>query len=255
MSMDFRLPNITASTEAGKLQQMQSYMHQLVEQLNWAFNNIDITGGGSNAVPAKTSSATATTQQDDPISNFNSIKGLIIKSADIVNAYYEKIDSLLKLSGYYMAQSDFGTYQEETTNLVSATDKQLRQDLVNKQTIFDENGNIKTELLVNGHIYSGIIEYAKDGEAIVGIEIGQTTTRTDDSGNSAETFTKFARFTADRLSFYDIFGAEVAYISDYKLYITHVEIKGSLQEGGYKDIVDADGSIVTKWVGGANNGV
>ena len=250
MSIDIRLPNITAPTDAGKLQQIQSYMHQLVEQLNWALNNIDITGSGSKANLVKTSSAAPTSQKDDPISNFNSIKGLIIKSADIVNAYYEKIDSLLKMSGYYMAQSDFGVFAEETKNLVSATEQQLRQDLVDKQTIYDQNGNIKKELLVNGHVYSGIIEYAMDGEAIVGIEIGQTTTRTDSEGNSAEIFTKFARFTADRLAFYDINGTEVAYISDYKLYITHVEIKGSLKEGGYVDTIDASGSVVTKWVGG-----
>ena len=248
MSIDIRFPNITATTEAGKLQQLQSYMHQLVQQLNWALNNIDISGGTEIE---KSSVSSATAQEDDPISTFNSIKGLIIKSADIVTAYYDKIDEMLKLSGYYMAQSDFGVYQEETQNLVSATDKQLRQDLVDKQTIFDENGNIRKEILVNGHIYSGIIEYAMDGEAIVGIEIGQTTTRTDDDGNSAETFTKFARFTADRLSFYDVNDIEVAYISDYKLYITHVEITGSLKEGGYVDTIVDGGGIVTKWVGGS----
>lgn len=246
MSFDIRLPNITAPTEAGKLQQMQNYMYQLVQQLNWALNNIDSISGQSNV---NASTAVPTVQndnsKDDPISYFNSIKGLIIKSADIVNAYYDKIDSLLKLSGYYMAKSDFGTFEEKTKNLVSATDKQLRQDLVDKQTIYDENGNIRAELLVNGHIYSGIIEYAKDGEAIVGIEIGQTTNR-----NGSDSFTKFARFTADRLSFYDINGIEVAYISDYKLYITHVQIKGSLQEGGYVDIITENGGIVTKWVGG-----
>lgn len=251
MSIDIRLPNITASTEAGKLQQMQSYMYQLVEQLNWALNNIDLTGSGGNESLVKASSASPTTQ-DDPISNFNSIKGLIIKSADIVTAYYEEIDNLLKLSGEYVAQSDFGTFKEESSNQLSATDKQLRQDLVDKQTIYDENGNIKKELLVNGHIYSGIIEYAKDGEAIVGIEIGQTTK--DESG--VEKFNKFARFTADKLEFFNAINPDepVAYISDYKLYITHVEIKGSLKQGGYVDTVDPDGGIVTKWVGGANNG-
>lgn len=246
MSIDIRLPNITAPTDAGKLQQMQSYMHQLVQQLNWALNNIDSVSGTPSVKPSTASSAP---QQDDPISNFNSIKGLIIKSADIVNAYYDKIDSLLKLRGEYVAQSDYGTFKESTLNFVSATDKKIEQDLVSKQTILDENGNIKKELLVNGHIYSGILEYAMDGEAIVGIEIGQTTTRTED-GNSSEKFTRFARFTADRLSFYDIYGYEVAYISDYKLYITHVEINGSLKEGGYEDTVTDGGGIVTKWVGG-----
>lgn len=253
MSFDIRLPNITASTEAGKLQQMQNYMYQLVQQLNWALNNIDSIGQSN--VNASTAALTVQNDnsKDDPIRYFNSIKGLIIKSADIVNAYYDKIDSLLKLSGYYMAQSDFGNFEEETKNLVSATDKQLRQDLVDKQTLYDENGNIKTELLVNGHIYSGIIEYAMDGEAIVGIEIGQTTTRTDNEENQTQVFTKFARFTADRLSFYDINGIEVAYISDYKLYITHVQITGSFQEGGYVDIITEGGGIVTKWVGGMVN--
>lgn len=237
MSFDIRLPNITASTEAGKLQQMQSFMYQLVEQLNWALNNID---SAVNTPTVKPSTAVSTASQDDPISNFNSIKGLIIKSADIVTAYYDKIDELLKLSGEYTATSDFGTFKEETESLVSATDKQLRQDLVDKQTIFDENGNIKAEILVNGHIYSGIIEYALDGEAIVGIEIGQTTNG----------FKRFARFTAEKLSFYDINGDEVAYISDYKMYITHVEIRGSLKVGGYEDTITGDGGIVTKWVGG-----
>lgn len=246
MSIDIRFPNITATTEAGKLLQMQSFMHQLVDQLNWALKTIDSTGQAStaNAAAAKTGTTGTAVEKDDPISNFNSIKGLIIKSADIINAYYEKIDSLLKLSGYYVAQSDFGRFEEETLNLVSATDKQLRQDLVDKQTIYDENGNIKKELLVNGHIYSGIIEYAKDGEAIVGIEIGQTTNGT---------FNKFARFTADRLEFYNALNPDepVAYISDYKLYITHVEIIGSLKEGGYRDIISENGGIVTKWVGGS----
>lgn len=243
MSIDIRFPNITASTEAGKLQQLQSYMHQLVQQLNWALNNID----SISATPtAKSSTATSTAQgKDDPISNFNSIKGLIIKSADIVNAYYDKIDNLLKLSGDYTASSDFGTFKEQTLNQISATNGQIQQNVTSLQQIFDENGNIKAELLVNGHIYSGIIEYAMDGEAIVGIEIGQTTNR-----NGTDSFTKFARFTADRLSFYDINGIEVAYISDYKLYITHVEIKGSLKEGGYVDTIDANGGVVTKWVGG-----
>lgn len=248
MSIDIRLPNITATTDAGKLQQMQSYMHQLVEQLNWALNNIDITGGGGIIQSPVRTSSDAPTTNDDPLSNFNSIKGLIIKSADIVKAYYEEIDNLLKLSGEFVAQSVFGTFQEDTLNLVSATDKQIRQDLVDRQAIFDVDGNIRAELLVNGHIYSGIIEYAKEGEAIVGIEIGQTTT-----ANGVETFNKFARFTADKLAFYNAINPDepVAYISDYRLYITHVEIKGSFKTGGYKDIIDADGGIVTKWIGGA----
>jgi hypothetical protein len=65
-----------------------------------------------------------------------------------------------------------------------------------------------------------------------------------------EVFNKFARFTADRLSFYDQNDNEVAYVSDYKLYIRNVQITSSYQIGGYVDTVTADGGVVTKWVGG-----
>ena len=83
--------------------------------------------------------------------------------------------------------------------------------------------------MVNGHIFSGIIEYAKDGEAIVGIEIGQTTTE-----NGVKTFRKFARFTAEKLSFYDAMVQDepVAYISNYMLVITEAWVKGNLKIGG-----------------------
>jgi hypothetical protein len=63
-------------------------------------------------------------------------------------------------------------------------------------------------------------------------------------------FNKFARFTSEKLSFYDSNGIEVAYISDKKLYITHIEVTGSFTQGGFVDTVLADRSVVTKWVGG-----
>ena len=220
--MDIRLPNITGKTETEQLAQIKSYLYQFVGQLQWALSSVE-AGNSSNVAGQKTSGAA---KKEDPTSSFNELKGLIIKSADIVNAYYEKIDSLLKLSGDYTASSDFGTFKEETLNQLSATNAQIQQNVSSLQQIFDENGNIKAELLVNGHIYSGIIEYAMDGEAIVGIEIGQTTTN-----GGEKTFERFARFTANKLSFYDANSVEVAYISDYKMVITEAWVKGNLQVG------------------------
>lgn len=246
MSINIRYPEITSPSDAEKLKQMQSFMYQLVDQLNWALNSVV---DSQTEAPYEARGMAAQSPQPEttsPLGTFNSIKGLIIKSAEIVTAYYEKIDGLLALSGHYVAQSDFGTFKEETNDTISGTDKQLRQDLVSKQSIFDEKGNIRAELLVNGHIYSGIIEYAKDGEAIVGIEIGQTT-----MANGSEKFNRFARFTAEKLAFYSSVSPDepVAYISGKKLYITEVEIEGSFIEGGYEDTISADGGIVTKWKG------
>lgn len=232
VSIDIRLPNITGKSEAEQLSQIKSYLYQFASQLQWALDTVVVTDNGSNTVPQKAAGSASTSTDDDPATTFSELKGLIIKSADIVNAYYEKIDELLKLSGDYTSSSDFGTFKEETLNQLSATNDKIIQNVNSLQQIFDENGNIKAELLVNGHIYSGIIEYAKDGEAIVGIEIGQTTKE-----NGVETFNKFARFTAERLAFYDASYQDepVAYISNYMLVITNAWVKGNLQVGsGFK---------------------
>ena len=244
MNIDIRLPNINGKTESEQLNQIRSYLYQFAEQLQWALNTVD-TGTGTMA-QAQTPGAGSGKTAEDPASNFTRLKGLIIKSADIVTAYYEKIDELLKLSGEYTASSDFGTFVENTRNELSATNALIRQNITDLQAIYDENGKIKAELLVNGHIYSGIIEYAKDGEAIVGIEIGQTTTE-----NGVEVFRKYARFTAERLSFYDAMVQDepVAYISNYMLYITHAWVKGTLKLGiGFE--LDTSNGLALRWVQG-----
>ena len=240
MKVDIRLPNINGRTEAEQLSQIKSYLYQFAGQLQWALKTVET--GSTNIV--QQNSAGSSVANEDPVSSFNQLKGLIIKSADIVSAYYEKIDSLLKLSGYYTAASEFGAFKEETLNQISATNTQIQQNITDLQTIFDENGNIRSELLVNGHIYSGIIEYAKDGEAIVGIEIGQTTKE-----NGEEKFNKFARFTAEKLSFYDALVQDepVAYISNYKMYITNAEVTGTLKLGGF--VLDTSIGLALRWEG------
>ena len=240
--IDIRLPNITGKTDSEQLAQIRSYLFQFASQLQWALSTVEGVGGGTPVVLQKNSAAVADGR--GPVNNFNQLKDLIIKSADIVEAYYEKIDEMLKLDGYFLAASDFGTFVEETNNTLAATDKRIEQDLVSKQTIFDEKGNIKTELLVNGHIYSGIIEYAKSGEAIVGIEIGQTPEE-----NGTKVFNRFARFTADRLAFYDAAyqNEPVAYISNYMLVITNAWVKGNLKVGpGFE--FDTSNGLALRWV-------
>lgn len=251
MSINIRLPNITAPTEAGKLQQMQSFMHQLVEQLNWALNNIDSV----SYQPVATASTATSTAKDDPVSNWGSIKGLIIKSADIVKAYYEEIDNLLKLSGEYVAEATFpdgsATFVEKTNLSVDANSKNINLLFTDMQEILSDIETIVNEQKdVKAHIKAGVLYYDDAGTPIVGVEVGQTVTQ-----NGSETFNRFARFTADQLAFYDPLASAdddpIAYIGGYTLHITNVIIKGSLklgdQSGGYKDIIDGNGGIVTRW--------
>ena len=239
MGFDIRLPNITAPTEAGQLAQIRSYLYQFAEQLKWAMDNIESGSGKDTNVPASTGSGSSA---EDPGTTFNSIKSLIIKSADIVDAYYEKINQ--RLEGEYVAQSDFGTYSEKTAQDIEANSTAIEQTLVNLQTISGTVDSLQDQILnTNAYIKSGLLYYDDSGSPVYGLEIGQTNTV-----DGVDTFDKFARFTSDRLSFYDQNDTEVAYISDYRLFITHAEVTGSLILGGYE--IDTSDGLSFRWIGG-----
>lgn len=240
MSIDIRLPNITARDEAGQLAQIRSYLHQMVEQLNWALGSIE-TKSSEAVVEAKAKAAEA---NDDPVTTFNGIKALIIKSADIVTAYYEEINR--RLEGLYVAESDFGVYKEETAQTIRETSSEVTRAFTNIQTISDTVDGINESLVgVNATIKAGILYYDDEGIPVYGIEVGQKTEK-----DGVEVFDAFARFTAARLSFYDENGNEVAYVSNNKLFINQVEVLVSYKISGFVDTVREDKSVVTKWVEG-----
>ena len=327
MSIDLRLPNIHGS-DREQLVQMRSYLYQLVGELQWALNNttpasesvVIQTKGGGTVLPSASSSTEIET-------TFGALKPLIIKSAEIVQAYYEEIDNLLKLSGEYVAESDFGKYKEETALQIKANSTSITQQYSNIQTIttdlgtldeevdtLDDNLNKATEGLqsdlgdanakigevdegwkgadqtnkenldkntkalsdgigdvdkkasdiddvtkglegeiddlknqvelvikTTAAIKSGYLYDDAVGVPVYGIEIFQVDEATGYVNQ------RFARFTADRLSFYDSGGAEVAYISNQKLYIFDVEITGSAKLGGFK--LDLSNGLRLKWEG------
>lgn len=155
--IDLRLPNITGATEREQLQQTKSYLHQLVEQLNWALNNIDTQSNTAVVTPTARSLAPAASvspSQSDPQATFASIKSLIIKSAEIVEAYYDEINT--RLEGLYVAQSDFGTYVEQTNALIEANSKGITQTYTNVQTLQSNVGDISTTVTTLGGTVSDI---------------------------------------------------------------------------------------------------
>ena len=234
MSFDIRLPNITAPTESGKIEQMRSYLYQLAEQLKWALNAIEKSG--EKDMEKSSQSAIKETAEKDTQTTFNSIKALIIKSADIVEAYYEKFNE--KFSGEYVAQSDFGTYRESTSQEINKTSTGIEQLFTNIQKITTD---IERLIEVNARINSGLLYYDDNGVPIYGLEIGQI-----NEIDGVEVFNKYARFTSEKLTFYDKNDTEIAYISDYKLYITNAQITGTLTLGRF--VLDTSDGLVCRWV-------
>lgn len=237
--IDIRRPNITDQTEAGKLEQIRSYLYYMSEQLNWAFNTIE-TGYSSPTANITQSAVSKAATPEETESNFNALKGLIIKSADIVNAYSEVISK--KLEGVYVAESPSGNYKQETAALIEANSKSITQTYENIQRI---ETNFNGELESVRSQLKDTRAYIRTGEiadGVYGVEVGQS-----DEFNGEE-FRRFASFTADKLSFYDGNRDEVAYISNYKLWITQAHIRQDLLFGdseGYR--LDTSDGIAFIW--------
>ena len=238
MSFDIKLPNISATTDRGQLEQIRSYLYQLAEQLKWALNSIEV--GGTNVLQQSQKSNGNKLSDAEAQATFNSIKSLIIRSADIVDAYSEEIKK--RLDGEYVARSDFGTYVESTVQTITADSKNVESLFESMQKIISDIDNLEHSLIeVNARIRSGLLDTDDEGVHIYGLEIGQIT---DIDGEKV--FNKYARFTSDRLSFYDKNDTEIAYISDYKLYITNAHITGTLTLGRF--VIDTSDGLVIKWV-------
>jgi hypothetical protein len=244
MGTNIRYPDINGKSTPEQISQLKSYLHQLVGELNFALGSIE--SGGASFVDAKGSPVSPPTdEKDDPVSTFNGIKALIIKSADIVNAYYAKIDSLLKLSGDYVAEATFpegaAKFIEQTNQNISANSKSIEAAFKNNQKIESEVESMGSFLRdINAWVKIGLLD---ESDGVYGLEIGQRS-----EVNGVEVFNKYARFTSNKLSFYDSNDNEVAYISDRRLYITHIEVIGSFKIGSFVDSVLSDGSVVTRWV-------
>ena len=256
MSVQIQTPNITAATDREKLQQMQSYLYRMAQQLQWAFDTIGTGGGGggTGSYMAQTGNkGSGSNSNASALETFSQLKSLIIKSADIVEAYYDAIK--VKLEGSFVAKSDFGEYVEKTDLALEANSTAITQNYTNIQGILGDFSELLGEMQedvdtltafiveTNAYIKSGKIDEV-DGVPVYGLEIGQS-----NSVNGEIVFSKFARFSADRLSFYDRNDVEVAYISDYKLYITNAEITGNLWLSGRFKIY-YKGGLAFQWIGG-----
>ncbi len=243
MSIDLRFPNITAKNPAEQMAQMQSYVHQLVQQLNWALNTIgDAQSGNTSNVVVNNSSNEISPKEAE--NTFNSIKALIIKSADIVKAYEETINT--NFNGKYFADSDFGTYLKETSRSIEENSEHVTEVYTNVQTITDKVEGVEKEVrTTNSYIKRGYLGDDKDtGEAVYGIAVGET----DDNG----VYRKYAWFTADKLTFFGEGDNPVAYIGNGCLYIVGTSrFIGDVffvgREGAYK--VDTSDGMAFTWIG------
>ena len=174
MPVQLRLPNITGSDKE-QLAQIRSYLYQIIPQLEFALNTVSTSSNVVTTIPKSQLPANLTSAASAE-STFNSIKALIIKSADIVDAYYEEINQ--RLDGAYVSESDFGVFAEHTSQEIQANSSAITQNFHDTQVI------IQTEIDALSTELKGYTDIAAED---LGIALDDARARLDSTEESLET--------------------------------------------------------------------
>lgn len=230
---EIRLPELSGGSEKEQLRKIQNYLFTLAQQLQIAFDSLE--GSGQKEI-VYTSADTAQKTADTA-----ALKSLILKSAQVTEALEERVEK--RLTGKYVVVSQFGTFQQETEQSITANSQAIEQQFTNMQQLtstVEQLGSSVKE--VNASIRTGLLS-----DGVYGVEIGQ-----QEGTDGVITFRRFARLTAQKLSFYDSGGVEVAYISDQCLHVTTADVSkmeagsvtaGSMRMGEYVWLLGEDGHL------------
>lgn len=256
-------PSALQGTEQAQLQQVYRYLFKLSEELNVALgetdnriSNIQVTapsgtgiGGGAGGIDEEQLEATLAEQ-------YNSLKALIVKTADTVRAEMDVI--VTELESKYVAQSEWGEYKEDVSLEIQQTAKETVESYKYSEQIEGIQEDVADfeayKIETEGFIRRGIIGYDDKNFPIIGIAIGQNLRSTTINVGGVlyeefDTTANMATYAADKLSFW-INGVEVAYLSNSELDVTRIKVTDSIQLGNWDIKVNAaDGMTIQKRIG------
>ena len=205
--IEIRPPQLTGGTPKEQLGQLQRYLTALAQQLQFAF---DAVQGGNPEIMTAAAPQPQVQQRQETL---RQLKALILKSAQVTQVLEQQVGK--RLEGKYVAVSQFGTYCQETSQTLEANSRELRQTFQNVQQLESTVAGLGSAVReVNASIRTGEI-----ADGVYGVEIGQ-----QEREDGIIRFRRYARLTAEKLSFYDSNEIEVAYVSNRRLYVTAAEI-------------------------------
>ena len=237
------MPPSPQGTVQEQLVRQYSYLFQMAQQLNVALGQLE--SGGTAAPTGGTATPAAEREQQ-----YQTLKSMIVKTADTVQRRMDQLSA--KLTGEYVAASEFGTYVERLNAYLEANPEALTQyysffaDLqASTETVSAafEQYRVETE----GYIRTGIVCY--DGAVPqYGVAVGQNLTcREVDGETVVEQNDCRATFTASELSFWQD-ASEVAYVSNNLLYITNITVLEGMSIGEWE--ISSENGLVIRWMGG-----
>ena len=246
-------PPTLKGDEKAQLTQVYRYLFKLSEELNAVSASLD--GQTGKAIEAISKAAGVTPQSnaqgnEQDNNHYASLVALVIKTADIVSMQMDQV--VTNLASKYVAESEFGIYQEEVSREIEETAKRTVENFMYDAKVESltpgEEAAFDTHL--EGFIVRGIIDFEDDGTPIIGIAIGREMLKKtkkvgDEVFEMIDTTTNMATYTADKLSFW-INGIETAYMSNGELYITRAIILDSIKLGGWDLNVNGKNELEVK---------
>lgn len=218
-SLTLAYPSIAGKTTQEQLESMRRYLCSVTEQLNLA----DWSAKAALTEIAQVIDADGLPEEEKKttLSGYAALKSLIIKTADFAAANSETWSA--KLSGSYVAISDFGKYLEKTQLTIEGNSVGIKQ-------LYDYTAGVNNAFSVNAQQYikTGLLYY-NDVTPVYGVGVGNIETTVTDGGERVidQTKNELVTVTSNRVSFWQD-GKEVAYLSDKKLHFP----SGTLEAAG-----------------------
>ncbi len=231
-------PTLNGSSEQ-QLGQIKNYLFRVAQVLNASLNHLSAENFSGNTAASLSAGGVSAETKREIQDQYTSLKNLIQKTADEVTSAMESMK--LQFDGLYVAKSEFGEFQQATSQTIEANAEAIQQNFTYYTELRDttvtetEFQTYKTAL--EAYIRSGLLD--DSGQTpVYGVEIGEL----------GENPIK-VRITSEKISFYH-YSNEVAYISNSSLYITTARITKALTLGNWQ--IDANtpvyGGLSFKWV-------
>lgn len=238
-------PQLQGSPEQ-QLAAMRDYLVRLAQSLEPV--------GRSAAAAAKTSAAAGAQEKaaEQIRSTANSLKALIIKTADEITAYTDsRVESFGSL---YVAKSDYGNYYNQIETQVAQTARDTVETYHYTEAIGELNAYL-TDL--NGQIRRGVIEDPETHEVHLGIAIseqlsftGQTQTEGGLTYYELAPGQTLGLYTSTGWQFW-INGVRRGWFSseDSMLHLSNIVVENRLQFGSAWDVTNTNG-FGLRYIGG-----